>query len=388
MSTNKKAVMYGAGNIGRGFIGQLFHRSGFDTAFIDVNPAVMEQLNREGQYPIRILHGDSYDEVIVDRVSCVDGRDNNTIARAIAGADVMATAVGVNVLKFIMKPLAEGIRLRFSNPDAKPLNIIICENLIGADSYLKQGVAAHLEDGEQAYLDKVGFVEASIGRMVPIQTPEMQGDNPLRVCVESYDQLPVDREAFRGEMPEIVNMLPFSPFEFYIKRKLFLHNMGHALTAYLGSLLGYTYIWEAIENPTVKKLVKETMDMSAKALSTEYGVPLAELTEHVDDLIFRFGNRQLKDTVARVGNDLNRKLNPNDRLVGPLLLEEKLGMDIAPACKAIAAALHFSHDELSQKPHDEILRDVAGLSESDKAYRMILDFDAKLSANPNPEALL
>lgn len=386
--SNKKAVMYGAGNIGRGFIGQLFNRSGFDTAFIDVNPAVIEQLNTEKQYPIRILHGETYDEVIVDRVSCVDGRDNNAIAKAIAEADVMATAVGVNILKFIMKPLAEGIRLRFSNPDANPLNIIICENLIGADTYLKEGVAQYLEEDEKAFLDKVGFVEASIGRMVPIQTPEMQGDNPLRVCVESYDQLPVDKEAFRGEMPEIVNMLPFSPFEFYIKRKLFLHNMGHALTAYLGCLKGYTYIYEAIENETIKKLVKETMDMSAKALSTEYKVPLEELIDHVDDLIFRFGNRQLKDTVQRVGNDLNRKLNPNDRLVGPLLLEEKLGMDSTPACKAIAAALHFTHDELSQKPHDELLREVAGLKETDKAYQLILDFDAKLSANPNPEALL
>ena len=385
--SNKKAVMYGAGNIGRGFIGQLFNRSGFDTAFIDVNPAVIEQLNTEGKYPIRILHGETYDEVWIDRVSCVDGRDNAAIAKAIAEADVMATAVGVNILKFIMKPLAEGIRLRFKNADAKPLNIIICENLIGADTYLKEGVAQYLEDDEKAYLDKVGFVEASIGRMVPIQTPEMQGDNPLRVCVESYDQLPVDREAFRGEMPEIVNMLPFSPFEFFIKRKLFLHNMGHALTAYLGCLLGYTYIYEAIENETVKKLVKETMDMSAKALSTEYNVPIEELIEHVDDLIFRFGNRQLKDTVARVGNDLNRKLNPNDRLVGPLLLEEKLGMDITPACKAVAAALHFTHDELSQKDHGELLREVAGLKESDRAYQMILDFDAKLSANPTPETL-
>ena len=123
--SNKKAVMYGAGNIGRGFIGQLFNRSGFDTAFIDVNPAVIEQLNTEKQYPIRILHGDTYDEVIVDRVSCVDGRDNNAIAKAIAEADVMATAVGVNILKFIMKPLAEGIRLRFSAPRNPELPFVI-----------------------------------------------------------------------------------------------------------------------------------------------------------------------------------------------------------------------------------------------------------------------
>ncbi len=316
-----KAVMYGAGNIGRGFIGQLLSQSGYEVAFVDVAEPVIEQLNRQHQYPVRILYGDRYEESMVQNVSCVDGKDTGAVAEAIAEADVMATAVGVNILKFIIGNIAAGLKKRWQDPTKAPLNIIICENLIGADAYLKGEVAKLLNDEEKKLLDeKVGFVEASIGRMVPVQTDEMKGDNPLRVCVESYGVLPVDKAAFKGEIPPIQNMLPFTPFAFYIERKLFIHNMGHAFCAYLGSLMGVEYIWQAIADPTVELLVQRAMQQSAIGLSVKHGVPYGELNDHVLDLLNRFGNKQLGDTVKRVGNDLNRKLNPNDRILGALNL--------------------------------------------------------------------
>ena len=42
-----KAVMYGGGNIGRGFIGMLLSASGFEVQFVDVVDAVIETLNRD-----------------------------------------------------------------------------------------------------------------------------------------------------------------------------------------------------------------------------------------------------------------------------------------------------------------------------------------------------
>ena len=47
-----KAVMYGAGNIGRGFIGQRFFLSGYETTFIDVNADAVNAINEAGKYPI------------------------------------------------------------------------------------------------------------------------------------------------------------------------------------------------------------------------------------------------------------------------------------------------------------------------------------------------
>ena len=337
-----KAVMYGAGNIGRGFIGQLLSLSGYSVSFVDVNKTVISALNEKGEYPVDILYGDRSEEQIVKNVCGVDGNDINAVAEAIAEADVMATAVGVNVLKFIAAPIAAGLKKRWECEDKKPLNIIICENLIGADMYLKGLISENLNDEEKKTLDeKVGFVEASIGRMVPVQTPEMHNGNPLRVCVERYNKLPLDSAAVKGERPEIKNAVWFTPFQYYIERKLFIHNMGHAMTAYLGRLCGYEYIWQAIENPYIELLVSKAMTQSALALSARHGVKPAEVYDHVLDLLQRFRNRQLGDTVQRVGNDLKRKLAKNDRLVGALNMcrEQCVSCDYIKI--GIAAALSF-----------------------------------------------
>ncbi len=384
-----KAVMYGAGNIGRGFIGQLLSQSGYHVDFIDVAPAVIEQLNTQNQYPVRILYKDTYEETMVTNVACIDGKDPEAIATAIAEADVMATAIGVNVLKFIIGNIAAGLKKRWENPDKAPLNIIICENLIGADSYLKGEIAKLMNDEEKKLLDeKVGFVEASIGRMVPVQTDEMKGDNPLRVCVESFGILPVDKAAFKGEIPAIKNMVPFTPFEFYIERKLFIHNMGHAFTAYLGALMGMDYIWQAIENPTVELLVQRAMQQSGISLAAKHNVPYIEINDHVLDLLNRFGNRQLGDTVKRVGNDLNRKLNPNDRIVGALNMCVAQGITPNYICLAAAAAMNFAHDEVSGKPAAEILAEICKIDAESEAGKTILAYDKLIKDGASVEELL
>ena len=360
-----KAVMYGAGNIGRGFIGQLLSLSGYSVSFVDVNKTVISALNEKGEYPVDILYGDRSEEQIVKNVYGVDGNDINAVAEAIAEADVMATAVGVNVLKFIAAPIAAGLKKRWECEDKKPLNIIICENLIGADMYLKGLISENLNDEEKKKLDeKVGFVEASIGRMVPVQTPEMQNGNPLRVCVERYNKLPLDSAAVKGERPEIKNAVWFTPFQYYIERKLFIHNMGHAMTAYLGRLCGYEYIWQAIENPYIELLVSKAMTQSALALSARHGVKPAEVYDHVLDLLQRFRNRQLGDTVQRVGNDLKRKLAKNDRLVGALNMCREQGVSCDYIKIGIAAALSFGQEGLDMTD-EQLLSEVSCLGKDD-----------------------
>ncbi len=362
-----KAIMYGAGNIGRGFIGQLFYESGYDVAFVDVKDEVINAINEAGEYPVNILYKQGAKETMVKNVSCIDGKDINAVARAIADTDIMATAVGVNILKFIAKPLAEGIKLRFSEGN-RPLNIIICENLIGADKILKELISQYLDD--VSVLENVGFVEASIGRMVPVQTPEMQGDNPLRVCVEAFDKLPLDKAAFKGEIPEIKNAILFTPFEFYIERKLYIHNMGHAITAYLGNLCGYEYIWEAIENPYIELIVIRAMTESAIALAKRHNTDVSELFDHVNDLISRFGNRQLGDTVKRVGNDLKRKLSPSDRLIGAYNMCKEQNVDTTFIEAGIAAALLFKHDEtVNEMSSEDILKTISQLSNYDSILK-------------------
>ena len=315
-----KAVMYGGGNIGRGFIGMLFSMSGYEVTFIDVAQPVIDGLNRDGRYPVRIVSNEGHEDIEVEHVRAVNGNDREAAAEAIAEADVIATAVGVNVLKFIVPNLAEGIRRRRVRQGG-PLNIIICENLVDANRVLEKLLKAELTKEEAAWLDEnIGLVEASIGRMVPVQTEEMKAGNPLRVCVERYGFLPVDKAAFRGEIPEIKNMVPYEPFDYYIRRKLYVHNMGHAVCAYLGLYTHREYIYEAIEDSCIQNIVQNAMLESALALSKAYQMPVELLVRHFQDLLSRFKNQALKDTCARVGGDPKRKLSHTDRLIGSSLL--------------------------------------------------------------------
>lgn len=339
----KKFIMYGAGNIGRGFIGKLFSDGGYKVGFVDINKEVINRLNSDGEYPVNIVSCDGMEEVAVKNVYGIDGSDVDGVAEEIASADMMATAIGVNVLKFIAKPLAAGLKKRFER-GAKPFDIIICENMIGADAFLKGLVKEQIPEYSERIDKEVGFVEASIGRMVPVVTEEKKRGNPLRVYVEPYGFLPVDEEAFRGEIPKVDNLYPFKPFNLFIERKLFMHNMSHATVAYLGYLKNLEYIYEAIADSDIKYSATKALIQSAFAVSKENGYPIDGLIRHAENLIYRFSNKALGDTVARVGRDTKRKLGAGDRLIGAIKLCDKHNLSCEYICLGVAAGLFFAPD--------------------------------------------
>ena len=374
--------MYGGGNIGRGFIGALLSQSGYEVTFVDVVDAVVDTLNQNHKYPIRILSNEGYKDVDVLNVSAVNGNNMDAVADAIANADIMATAVGARILKFIVPNIVAGLRKRWAMGKA-PLNIIICENLMDANKVLEEMLKDQLTEEEKAIFDEnVGLVEASIGRMVPVQTEEMKDGDPMRVCVESYGFLPVDKAAFKGEIPKITNMVPFEPFDFYIKRKLYIHNMGHATCAYLGDLLGLEYIYQAIDVPEIRIIVQSAMLESAVALSKTYGVELGSIVCHIEDLLYRFTNKALKDTCARVGGDPARKLSNQDRLIGSSVLAYKTGE--VPAYIAIGAAaglvrlLKESNVEQTVQNARKLLLETSALSDDEALVDLIMENYAQI----------
>lgn len=379
----KSAVMYGGGNIGRGFIGMLLSASGYEVTFVDVAEPVVNTLNEKHCYPVRIISGEGNRDIQVENVKAVNGNDTSAVAEAIASAEVMATAVGVNVLKYIIGNIVAGIRLR-KERNGGPLNILICENLMDANKVIEGMLKAHLTPEEQDWFDEnIGLVEASIGRMVPVQTEQMKDGDPMRVCVESYGFLPVDKDAFKGQIPQIRNMVPFSPFDFYLKRKLYIHNMGHATCAYLGDLLGLAYIYEAIDRDEVYILVRGAMEESAQALSKKYNVELADILCHVTDLLYRFTNAALQDTCKRVGGDPRRKLGAQDRIIGAATTALEMGITPAYICVGAAAALYRFINEADGMDQGEgsalaVLKEVSGLTEEDTLTQLILTMYRKL----------
>jgi len=395
----KSFIQYGAGNIGRGFIGALFSQAGYKVDFIDVNMELINALNDRHSYPVEIVSNEGSVDVIIENVGGINGMDKEAVITAIANADAMATAVGVNIMPRIVPLITAGIKRRWEQGNESPFNIIICENLIDADKLMKKLMFEELSEAEQVkFEEKIGLVEASIGRMVPVMTEEMRKGDNLRVCVEEYCQLPVDGAAWKGELPEIANLHPFAPFEMYIKRKLFLHNMGHALSAYLGHLNGAAYIWQAVKDPAVKLIAYRAMLESAMALSSHFDFPMMKLVEHIDDLLIRFTNAALGDTVARVGKDAKRKLGATDRFAGALKLCEEEGYGNAYIAAGAAAALFFDCENddgtayikelLASQGIDAILKDHMGLCESMNCYSYIKSYYELLKSGADMNALL
>ena len=388
----KKLVQYGAGNIGRGFIGELFARADYEVVFVDVRDEIVELFNRNRAYPINFVSDEGSHEITITGIRAVNGRNIDTVADEIAGAGIIATAVGVSALPHIVKPIAQGLKQRWNSGNNTPIDIIICENKIDADKYLRELFLKELSDEEGTQFNKtVGLVEASIGRMVPIMTPEMQRGNPLRVCVESYAELPIDGDALKGEVPRVPGLIPASPFSFYIRRKLFIHNMGHALIAYLGFLRRETYISQAVRNPYIRLLADGAMRQAAHALSKEYRIDLGLILDHVADLILRFHNQVLGDTTERVGSDPLRKLSGTDRLSGAALFCHEQGLPGAYIHAGIAAGLLYENPGdgssiklkkvIAQKGAEQALEEISGITPDSAVGKQVTLFYEMLKAN-------
>ncbi len=347
MST--KALIFGAGNVGRGFIGQLFCESGYEVVFVDVDQPLLDALNRRGSYTIRLVDNEGAAEVTVGPVRGLHAGQKEEIAGVLADATIAATAVGVRALPHVAPTVAAGIARRAARSATSPLNIIICENLKDAAATFRALVLSHLPAELHPYCaTNIGFVDTVIGRMIPPLTPELRVEDPSLIVVEPYKVLPVDRKAFLGLSPTVgptespvVGMELCDNFPAYTARKLYIHNCGHAVLAYLGYLAGHEYGYEALDSPAIRPWFDAALRESQAGIVATYGVEPAWLEAHIADLNRRFANRALGDTILRLGRDPERKLGPTDRLVGAARLAEQAGVIPDALSRAIAAGYRF-----------------------------------------------
>ena len=377
----KKAVMYGAGNIGRGFIGKVFSESGYEVCFLDISQPLIDEINRRGEYNVRIVSGDTAVDETVVNVRAVNGATEQAVEE-IVSCDAMATAVGVNALPKLAPVIAKAVIARMEG-GLKPLDIILCENQLECDVLMRGWIYEHLTDEQRRWADdNLGLVEASIGRMVPSLPPELRAIDPLLICVEPYADLPVDKHGFKGEIPPLKGLIPYAPFSYCIRRKLFIHNGGHAACAYLGWLKGCQYIWQAIADPDVYAATRAYMLACAQALVAEFGEShRADVEGNVEDLLSRFGNKALGDTIARVGGDPVRKLRRNDRIIGAALYCMEQGVDPSPVVHIVEAALGFNpegdptaakvQDALREGGAERVMTEYMGLTPDEPLYRLI-----------------
>jgi len=379
----KKGIQFGAGNIGRGFIGHLLWESGWEVVFVEAREDLVRLLNERGCYPLRLLRKDGKEEdLIIDNLRALSIQEKDKVAKEIKEGDVVFTAVGVKNLPFIAPLLAQGLELRSRGGDF--LNIFLCENLRDAPQLLRKEIEKYLSPAGKKFLEeKVGLVGTVVARMVPVMGERYGVEDPLFVVAESYHHLPFDAQAIKGEVPEITGLKAASNFPAEVDRKLFIHNLGHATLAYLGYHKGYTYIHEAVRDEEIRKVLDGAWEEVSQALLRKYpDLNRREHQELVDDLRERFANPLLLDTLERVGREPLRKLAPSDRLIGGAHL--CLSQGIFPHYIAIACGAALSYDcprdeeavklqkMIQENGAEKVIEEICGVKAESKLGQAIL----------------
>lgn len=372
------AVHFGAGNIGRGFIGVVLAQSGYEVCFVDVNDSLVNMLNEKRSYRI-IRAGTTREEMKIENIWAINSRtDKQKVVELIARSDLVTTAVGVKVLPLIAELIAEGLRKRIWETK-KPINIIACENSMGASSLLKEKVYGFLTDQEKVIFEQyIGFPDAVVDCIVPNQLH----DDLLTVVVEPYYEWIVDETRIvNGEKLLIRGITYTDNITAYLERKLFTVNTGHAITAYLGYARGRKTIKEAIDDPFIFSVVRNVMNETGLLLISKYGFDADKHAEYIKRIIERFQNPHITDEVMRVARSPIRKLGPNERLISPARQLLARGMVPHSLAIGIAAALAYNYtgDEeavqlqrtISHKGIEGALFDYASLPRCDKLVQLV-----------------
>jgi len=377
-----RAVVWGAGGVGRGFIGHLLCRSGFIPSFVDVNDSLVRQINERGEYVVRLAKEGEQEE----RVGPVEACTLSELERIqdwMSRSDLIFTAVGAAALDSIAPLVAAGLRARWSRGISQPCNLFLCENLHQVGPLFKEKVASCLsEPVREEILSRTGFSGVVVGRMIPVLPQGMGQEDPLLVLAEDYWNLPVDAQGTIAPVPQVEGMVLAEDFPAEEARKLYTHNMLHAASAYHGYLFGHTWIAQATMDERILTELEQAARESNAGLLASYDLDEEVQRGYAATLLERFKNPFLLDTVLRVGRDPMRKLRSSDRLIGAARLALNAGVIPQALVSAIVAAFRFdpkedrSAQELQQRLHDEgirgVLQGVCGLFPDDPLFDLVL----------------
>ncbi len=331
-----KAVHFGAGNIGRGFVGLLLHDAGYEVVFADVAEELITQLAAADSYAVHEV-GENPAVRTVNNFRALNSTTQEAeLIAEISTADIVTTAVGPHILKFVAPAIAKGIAARESG--LAPLQVMACENAINATDILAQEVASRPEAANGALDGRAVFANTAVDRIVPNQEPG-QG---LDVTVETFYEWVIDRTAFAGAAPVIPGATFVDDLSPYIERKLFTVNTGHASAAYFGFEAGVEKISEALGDLEVAVDVRAVLEETKQLLVSKHGFSNDEQEAYVQKILVRFSNPYLPDTVNRVGRAPLRKLSRHERFIGPAAELAERGVVPEALLGAIAAALRFN----------------------------------------------
>ncbi|OIU69811.1 mannitol-1-phosphate 5-dehydrogenase [Rossellomorea aquimaris] len=335
-----RALHFGAGNIGKGFIGYFLNKTGYEVCFVDVDQKAVDQFNQNNRYLVEILD----DARTVESISPVSALNSLTqaeeVIEQIENADIITTSVGVNNLSRIAPVLSQGL-LRRIKKNKNKLDIIANENAINASSTLKSEIEKLVAPGEMdEILTLAGFPNASIDRLALSREDEQ---DQIAIVEPVYEWVINQKELANHELPSIEGATYVEELKPYIERKLFVVNMGHAATAYIGYLYNESTIQSALQRPEIEQFVRGVMNETAQYFLKKHNVSQEEMKNYIKKTIIRFKNQNISDNIFRVGRSPIRKLGYDERLVKPM--RELSELDLPSDYLAVAISAGFIYDD-------------------------------------------
>jgi len=332
-----RAVVFGAGKMACGLIGHVLSRSGFSVQFVARRADVVNAINRHHGYRLSVA-GRAQPELIRG-CSALRLQDADQVTLAVATADVVFTAVGIDNLAAVTPAISAGVFLRSQLRGDAPLNVIACENLPGAGAYLGHQILWAGSPGTRLVVERVGGFSAATTRRV--MTGGLPRDGELAFSVDSEHPLVIDSRGLKGALPPLEGALLTEHFAAELMRKFFTVNCAQAVAAYLGYRHGCGYIHEAVAHPQVAPVVSAALAEATGALKAEFPDQAAAIQADAAEVLDRLASGEPADPIQRVAREPRRKLSPRERLVGPARLEQRHGLPSEALTQAIAAALAY-----------------------------------------------
>ncbi len=323
-----KAVHFGAGNIGRGFIGAVLQDSGYHVVFADVSAEVIESLNAAGHYRVVEIGEGGVTRDYKNFTALNSMLEPEKLKRELSQADLITTSVGANILPRIAPAIAEAI---LSRKEGAPVVVMACENAVNASDLLAEEIVKYGVDPAQ-----VVYCNTAVDRIVPMQDAKLCPD----VEVEVFSEWVIEDKNLKTSLhiPAAKFVQDLEPF---IERKLYTVNTGHCAIAYLGQKAGQLTISTALLDPDIEREVAAVLEETSIALVIKHGLSQLEQQDYVQKTLKRLRNPLLDDLIIRVGRDPIRKISRTERIIGPALILAESGQEPKALMGVLEAALEF-----------------------------------------------
>lgn len=337
----KKAIHFGGGNIGRGFVAEFLHTAGYEVVFVDVMDSIINSLQSSKSYQVTEVSEEGESTKTITNYRAINSKTHEAdVIQEISDADIVTCAVGPNILKFIAPVIAKGIDLRTASV---PLAVIACENMIGGTDTLHGFIKDNTDSSRVETLgERASFANSAIDRIVPAQAP----DAGLNVRIEKFYEWVVEQLPFgKFGHPDIPAIHWVDHLEPYIERKLFTVNTGHATAAYYGKYAGKKTIAEAMKDEYVRNTVRDVLQETASLIVDKHEIAAQEQQDYVEQIINRISNPYLEDSVERVGRAPIRKLGRKERFIGPAAQLAERNAKYDSLLGSVEMALRFQNVE-------------------------------------------